>query len=131
MVPENGFQNHLQGRVREAYPPSKNTVFQFCRCSFLSIQTLLQTAKGCWAPEDRRILRIGCCAMACKLILPCTGDTCHAIGSSKSNLSPPWPRIVMKGLFQAVAFFCNCLGLGKNGTLLNAVPFNLKSNDDF
>ena len=22
MVPENGFQNHLQGRVREAYPPS-------------------------------------------------------------------------------------------------------------
>ena len=24
MVPGNGFQNHLQGRVREAYPPSKH-----------------------------------------------------------------------------------------------------------
>ena len=28
MVPEKGFQNHLQGRVREAYPPSNKTVFE-------------------------------------------------------------------------------------------------------
>ena len=55
---------------------------------------------------------IGCCAIACKLILPCTGETCHATGSSKSNLLPSSLRIVMKGQFQACRnIFRNCLRL--------------------
>ena len=29
MVPGNGFQNHLQGRVREAYPPSSSAEKHF------------------------------------------------------------------------------------------------------
>ena len=90
-------------------------VLLFDQCNYQSIPTLAHR-KGLLGHQRTAAfwlhVTIGCYAMACTLILPCTGVTCHANGSTESNSPPSSLRKVMKGQFQAsCSILRNCLRL--------------------